>query len=159
MTSITSIVMTRDTILAAVFILFVFFAFFQILSGKYLGKAKSVLPPDLEAKRLRIATRHNQLVGVMLLSVITLLFSSVALFRHNSWWWTVLAVVLVGTAEIAAMRRLFKYDKQMCEQYGFMCPHCQKPLYEPRSFINLNAQCPKCGKRILTDAQGSPAVG
>jgi hypothetical protein len=158
MISIASMVMTRDTILAAAFILFVFFAFFQLLSRKYVGKAKSILPPDLEAKRIKIATRHNQLVGVMLLAVLTLLFSSVAIFRHNSRWWTVLAIVLVGAAEIAALRRLFKYDKQMCEQHGFMCPHCQKPLYEPRSFINLNGQCPKCKQSILTEVQRSPAL-
>jgi hypothetical protein len=85
----------------------------------------------------------------MLLGLFTALFSSIALLRHGSRLWTVLAIVVVGLAEVFGIRRLFKHDDQMCERLGFMCPHCHKPLYEPRSFINVNGKCPKCGRSIV----------
>jgi hypothetical protein len=147
-----AIVPSANTFLAGACILFFVLGFYQILSGKYCKKVKSILPAELEQKRIEIAVRHNQLVGVLLLAFFGALFSCVTLLRHGPRFLMVLAMVLLLCAEFYAIRRLFKYDEQMCEQWGFMCPHCHKPLYEPRSFINLNGRCPKCQKSILTDA-------
>jgi hypothetical protein len=151
--------LSRDFVIAGICVLFFLFAFFQLLSGKYLGKSTSVLPHELETKRISIATRHNQIVGVMILSVIVAIFLIVALLRGSPRIWTLLAIAVVGGVEFYVIRRVFKYDEHMCEQLGFICPHCHKPLYEPHSFINLNGQCPKCRKSLLNEAQRSPAAG
>jgi hypothetical protein len=58
-------------------------------------------------------------------------------------------VVIVGATEVYGLYRIFQYDKVMCMQLGFMCPHCAKPLYEPRGLIWVNAKCPKCKRSIL----------
>ena len=47
---------------------------------------------------------------------------------------------------------LIRYDDEMCEQMGFICPNCHKPLYEPRSFMNQNGRCPKCRQIIFSDS-------
>jgi uncharacterized membrane protein YuzA (DUF378 family) len=150
--------LSRNNALAGICILFFLFAFLQLLTGKYLGKAKSILPPELETKRVSIATKHNQIVALMLLSLFAALFSIVALLRGSPRMWAFFAIAVLGLAELYAIRRLFKYDEQLCERCGFVCPHCHKPLYEPRSFINLNGLCPKCGKSILLGAQHSPVL-
>jgi hypothetical protein len=132
------------------FLLLIIIAFYQILSGNYWPKTKSILPAEWESKRFAIGKRHNQIVGMLLLGLFAALFMVVPFIGHGSPWWHVLVAFLpVGLAEIYALRRVFKYDAKMCEQLGFMCPHCHKPLYEPRSFINRNGRCPKCGKSIL----------
>jgi uncharacterized membrane protein YuzA (DUF378 family) len=143
---------------AVICIVFFLFAFLQLLTGKYLGKAESILPPELETKRVLIATKHNQIVVLMLLSLFAALFSIVALLRGSPRMWAFYAIAVFGLAELYAIRRLFKYDEQLCERLGFVCPHCHKPLYEPRSFININGLCPKCGKSILVDAQHSAVL-
>jgi ribosomal protein L22 len=51
------------------------FRVFQLLRRRSVGQAKSVLPPTMEAKRISIATKHNQIVGVMVLFLIVALFS------------------------------------------------------------------------------------
>lgn len=61
--------------------------------------------------------------------------------------WILLLLVMV--MEFFAIREIIRYDEEMCERLGFLCPHCHKALYESRSFINLNAKCPKCRKNIL----------
>jgi len=150
--------MSRNNALALICVVFFLFAFFQLLTGKYLGKPESILPPELETKRVSIATKHNQIVVLMLLSLFTALFSIVALMHGSPRMWAFFAIAVVGLAELYAIRRLFKYDEQLCARFGFICPHCHKPLYEPRSFVNLNGLCPKCGKSILLDAQHSPVL-
>lgn len=111
---------------------------------------KSVLPADLESKRVAIATRHNQFVVVMLLALCAVLFSLVAVVDRGSLLWTTLA--MVGIGEVYGIRRLIKYDDRMCERLGFMCPYCHKPLYEPRGFINANGKCPKCSRSVIIKA-------
>src|SRR5215469_3559992 len=141
-----AIIVSRDTCLAGLCIFLFLFGFFQLVTGKYLGKAKSILPPELETKRISIATRHNQIVGALVLFVIGALFSIAFFLRSHPRIWTLLAIAAAGGTELYAIRRLFKYDEEICEKLGFTCPRCHKPLYEPRSFINLNGKCPKCGQ-------------
>jgi hypothetical protein len=58
-----AIVPSANTFLAGACILFFVLGFYQILSGKYCKKVKSILPAELEQKRIEIAVRHNQLVA------------------------------------------------------------------------------------------------
>jgi hypothetical protein len=116
-------------------------------------RMKSILPPDLELKRLTIAKKHNQLVLAMCSVVLglALIFIVSRLHGHalpRSQF--IAALLIVGTVEAYAIYRILQYDKEMCRQLGFLCPHCQQPLYEPRSFINMNGRCPKCQKSILS---------
>jgi hypothetical protein len=143
-------------LLPAFCILFFLLAFFPILTGRYWGKAKSILPNELESKRIAIGTRHNRLVGMMTLVALAALFLTIVYLAHTREFWV--GIVGLGTIEVYALRRVLQYDDQMCKQLGFICPHCQKPLYEPRSFVKLNGRCPKCQKSILSDTQRSAAL-
>jgi hypothetical protein len=100
--------------LAAICILLLSLAFFQLLSGKYWGKAKSILPRELESKRIAIGTRHNQLVGMMSLVALAALFLIIIFLAHTREFW--IAMVALGSVEVFALRGLFRYDDQMCEQ-------------------------------------------
>jgi hypothetical protein len=116
----------------------------------------SVLSSELETKRLTIARKHNSLVIRLMVFVFGSLI--IALLILNSQKVSarplplgiILTVfVLAGGFEFVGLMRIFKYDQQMCRELGFVCPHCGKPLYEPRSWINVNGLCPKCKKSIL----------
>jgi hypothetical protein len=111
---------------------------------------KSVLPPALEAKRLAIARIHNRLVLALLASFILLFALCVAVFPRP---WHSPALVLVGVAvfgvEFWALYRVIQYDKVLSRRYGFLCPYCQAPLYEPRGFINVTGLCPKCRRSVV----------
>jgi len=116
----------------------------------------SVLPLDLESKRLTIAKKHNRLVLALMLAMLGV--AVVALLIRNSLTTSarplplgiiLLVLSLMGGLEFVGLIRIFKYDNQMCRELGFVCPHCHKPLYEPRSWISLNGLCPKCKKSIL----------
>lgn len=150
--------LSRNPVLAAICIVFFVFAFFQLLTGKYLGKTRSVLPPEFEAKRVTIAARHNQIVGVMVLLLLAAILSIAVVLRDSPRMWTFLAIAVLGLAEFFAIKRLLKYDEQLCVRFGFLCPHCHKPLYEARSFISLNGVCPKCRRSILPAAQHSAVL-
>src|SRR5450631_814569 len=106
---------SMNSLFAGIFILLFLFAFFQLLTGKYVGKAKSILPLELEMKRIAIATKHNQIAGLMALSVFAGIFLIVALLRGLPRAWTIVAIVALGIAEIYAIRNLFKYDEELCE--------------------------------------------
>jgi hypothetical protein len=114
---------------------------------------KSILPPELDSKRLAIARKHNRLVLALGLGVFGFIFAALFLTRHDLVRATVrvtLILVIAIAGEAYGIYRIFEYDKELCRQLGFMCPHCHQPLYEPRSFINVNAKCPKCHKSILS---------
>lgn len=57
-------------------------------------------------------------------------------------------LTLIGVG-IYAMYRIIKYDKVLCVRIDFLCPHCSKPIYELRGFINVTGLCPKCGKSVV----------
>jgi hypothetical protein len=111
---------------------------------------KSVLPPDLELKRLAIGRVHNRLVLALLGSLFLLLALCVAIFPRP---WHVPLVVLVMVTVLAVefwlIYRLFQYDKVLSLRYGYLCPHCHAPLYEPRGYINMTGLCPKCRRSVI----------
>jgi hypothetical protein len=114
---------------------------------------RSILPPDLEAKRAAIARKHNRLVAVLFLVLVALsvviLLIIAQIPRGHRTPGLVAYFVVIGATEVYGLYRIFQYDKVMCRRLGFMCPHCAKPLYEPRGFIWVDAKCPKCKKSIL----------
>ena len=110
---------------------------------------KSVLPPDLEAKCLTIATIHKRMVGVIAISVFAGLGLLSVRWGGNPYPQIVVGIVVLVIVEVFAVRQLFRYDETLCRRFGFLCPHCQKPLYEPRSFIGLNGRCPKCRRSVI----------
>ena len=114
---------------------------------------KSVLPPELESKRLTIAKTHNRLVLMLLAGMFAGIFLLVGITPvrgPRAWPYFLVGMIIVLGLEGYGIFRIFKYDEQLCAQLGFMCPHCRKPLYEPRGFINLNGRCPKCKKSIIS---------
>jgi hypothetical protein len=116
---------------------------------------KSILPGQLEAKRLQIAREHNKLVVLLLLGFFALLFTVVALTpdhftrAQRAWFFIGGLFLVVGPLEAFAIYRILERDKEMCKTLGFMCPHCHGPLYEPRSFISINGLCPQCHQSII----------
>jgi hypothetical protein len=111
---------------------------------------KSALPPELETKRLAIARVHNRLIIGVLLGFWAVAASIVFLSpRPISMRTLALYGVLVGAGVIYAMYRIIRYDKAISARLGFVCPHCQAPLYEPRGFINVTGICPKCKRSVI----------
>src|SRR5580704_2899352 len=110
-----------------------------------------VLPPDLEAKRLAIAKRHNlSLFGLMLFVVGIPMMALLVRNTQSKCPRPMPVAAILAFAipriglEFAGIVRIFKHDQQMCRELGFRCPYCQKPLYEPRSGMSLNGLFPKC---------------
>jgi hypothetical protein len=113
---------------------------------------KSVLPPDLEAKRVQIAKTHNRLVLFLLAGLFLVLFLLIGIApKRDQHGWTLLlgGIVILLILEGYGLYRILMYDQEMCAQLNFMCPHCHRPLYEPRGFINVTGRCPKCKQRII----------
>ncbi len=119
--------------------------------------AKSVLPPDLESKRLQIAKTHNRLVLGLLTGLFASLFLLVAIAitivpkggaRRQQIFLS--GVVAIALLEGYGLFRIIKYDAELSRRLSFMCPHCYQPLYEPRGFINVTGRCPKCKKSVVS---------
>jgi len=110
----------------------------------------SVLPAHLEAKRLAIAKTHNMLVVALMFSFAGALYLVATLPIGLTFALRIATVALVIIPlEAFAIYRVFKYDEKMCVRLGYMCPHCHKPLYEPRALTYLNGFCPKCGESVV----------
>ncbi len=120
-------------------------------------KIKSILPPDLDSKRIRIGKRHNSLVLILMLAVgilpIATMWAGAAFLHgyHNAI--VVVALLLMVLTGGYGLFRIIEHDNAMCCQLGYMCPNCHKPLYEAHAGTYLNGVCPKCKKSIFF---GSP---
>ena len=147
------LILSRDGYLAGVIFLALWLlASFSLITGKYLGRPKTVLPPELESKRVAIARKHNQIVGWMLFVLFPTMFALAIGLRHRPTSWLIVSLLGLVFGEAYSIYRLFKFDVEMCERTGFMCPHCGKPLYEPRGFISLTGKCPKCKRSVLSES-------
>ena len=91
---------------------------------------KSILPADLEAKRVAIAKTPNKLVILLLLAMFIIFFFAVApiLAPQRNPYAIFEALLLCLVDATYGLYRVFKYDEQLCRRYGFLCPHCQKSL-------------------------------
>ena len=115
---------------------------------------KSVLPPELAAKRRRIAKAHNWGVLGLLLAVGILVVLALSILRslpgdrmEHYVLGGLLAIML--PTEVYGLYRIWKHDCQLCRELDFMCPHCKKPLYEPGSQLLLAGRCPRCKQSII----------
>jgi hypothetical protein len=147
------ITVRSDTYLPGAILVLLFILLYLVHSGTFAPNAKSVLSPELESKRIAIMERHNLLVGVigfvpLTLFVLLLLLAAVLGYSLPRSF-RVGALLTVVCGEVYGLFRLLKYDEIMCERLGFICPHCCKPLYEPRSFISINGLCPKCHRPVI----------
>jgi len=116
-------------------------------------KLKSVLPSEMEAKRIKIGKRHNSLLLPLIIATGALPIGAVWVgaamipgYNH-----AILFVALAMTALMVGygLYRVIQYDNALCLQLGYICPNCHKPLYEPRAITYLNGLCPKCKKSVL----------
>jgi hypothetical protein len=108
----------------------------------------SVLSASLEAKRLALVKAHNRGVACLIPGLLALVILT---FTTAPWGWSHSKRIMFGggvcvffVAEFYGLYRVFKHDARLCRELGFLCPHCQKPLYEPRSLLNATGRCPKC---------------
>ncbi len=103
----------------------------------------SGLPPNLEAKRLLIARAYNQFMVLNLGIVVVLLVAVLVLVKwlgHRA----IYGLGLVLPAEAAMIHLGIRRGDDLCRKVDFMCPHCQRPLFEARSSAYLSGSCPKC---------------
>jgi phage FluMu protein Com len=126
-------------------------------------KIKSILPPDMESKRIRIGKRHNSLVLILMSAVgvlpIATMWAGAAFLHgyHNAI--VVMALLLMVLSGGYGLYRIIEHDNAMCRQLGYMCPNCHKPLYEAHAATYLNGLCPKCKKSIFSGSPpGHPAM-
>lgn len=132
--------------LIAIFLVQGYWIFY--LAGR-VGKPKSVLPPEMEASRLRIANEHNLLCGLLLFALLAIWIIVAVVRPHHRLilWVAVAATVLI---EGFGLCLIFQHDTTLCRRLGYLCPLCHKPLYEPRSPTFLTGLCPKCKRSILS---------
>jgi hypothetical protein len=111
---------------------------------------KSVLPPKLEAARIRIARAHNHLAMLLMVLLIGALFGLLYYAPEAMKSDPLKPLLLVIAVELAAFLGVVRYDNFQCRRLGLMCPACRKPLYESRSMFYLNGKCPKCKRQIFS---------
>lgn len=126
------------------------------------GEMKSILPAEMEAKRIKIGKRHNWLVLALvpamgILPIATIWFGAAVIPSHNH---SALLLALVMTALVAGygIYRIIQHDNALCRQLGYLCPNCHKPLYEPHAATYLNGLCPKCKKSVLAKDERLSAI-
>lgn len=116
--------------------------------------AKSVLPVELESKRIKIAKAHNLLVCVLLGMLFVGLLLIAVLLPHGpthkpSNMAFVGAFLAIGLLEAYGIYRVVQHDNELCRQLGYICPFCNKPLYEARASTWVDGLCPKCHKSVV----------
>jgi len=115
--------------------------------ARKVGKPKSVLPPDMESSRLRIAKEHNFLCGVLWFALAAIWISIALAHPHHR---TLLTVAVVSTVllEGFGLFLILRHDKTLCRRLGYLCPMCCQPLYNAATY--LNGRCPKCKQSVLS---------
>ncbi len=118
---------------------------------------KSVLPAELESKRIKIAKAHNLLVCALLGMLFLGLVLMAALVPRGpshkpSNMGLVAGFLAIGILEAYGIYRIIQHDNDLCRQLGYVCPFCGKPLYEPRASTWANGLCPKCRKSLIKSA-------
>lgn len=117
-------------------------------------KIQSVLPPDMESRRIRIAKDHNRLCMVLLLATGVFLIGTIWIggaitHGHDQpiLWITLLIAALIAGSGI---RYIIQRDNALCRRLGYMCPICHRPLYEAHAATYLSGLCPKCKQSVLS---------
>ena len=117
-------------------------------------KIKSVLPPDMESKRVRIGKVHNQLclalllvTGVLPIGAIWVRAVVIDHYAQAIFW---VALLMAALTEGFGFYRIVQYDNALCRQLGYVCPICHEPLYEAHATTYLSGLCPKCKKSVIS---------
>lgn len=115
---------------------------------------KSVLPPELESKRIKIAKAHNLLVcGLLAMLFVGLILMALFVPRgpshRPSRTGLLEGFLIIALLEGYGIYRIIDHDNHLCRRLEYMCPSCHKPLYEPRAPTWVNGLCPKCGKSVM----------
>jgi len=120
------------------------------------SRIKSILPPEMESKRIRIGKRHNALAMILMLSIFALMIATMlagaALLPGHQNVIIVIALASSLLLEGFGLYGIIEHDRAMCHQLGYLCPNCHKPLYEAHATTYLNGLCPKCKKSIFSDS-------
>jgi len=108
---------------------------------------KSVLPAELESKRIKIAKMHNRLVGVLLAGLVVALSLSIPLLdiaylKKEPIVGVFLGFLVIG-AEVYGLYRIIRHDNELCHRLRYLCPICR------RASTSLNGMCPKCHKSVI----------
>jgi len=91
------------------------------------------------------------MLGILFLLIfLTLELTKLGSSRLEKEHITLACAVVIVCAEIYAIYRILKYDKALCRQIGFVCPHCSEPLYRTHALIFRTGKCPAC-KAVISD--------
>lgn len=122
---------------------------------------ESLLPPELESKRLTIARKHNQLTILLSCGLFVLLLGAALIVGRGphhklSPWGLVASFLLIGSGEAFGILCIIQHDYELCRRLGYVCPFCQTPLYG-RTSPWARGICPKCGKSLVRVLSQIPA--
>lgn len=118
---------------------------------------KSILPPDMESKRIAIAKTHNRFLLTLMSSVFAGWLVVVLTASHQPFvlWATLfISALVIGWGIYYVIQR----DNALCQKLGYICPHCHKPLYEAHASTYLTGLCPKCKRSVVPDSLASRAA-
>lgn len=111
---------------------------------------KTILTGELAEKRDKIMKSHS--IRLFALSAIALPFPVIMTLAAQSLRIRVSYPLLLPAISFFILaigfRHIVQHDARLCRDLAFLCPFCQKPLYEPRALL-INTLCPKCGKDIV----------
>jgi hypothetical protein len=110
----------------------------------------SVLPPEMEEKRLLIARSNNWralwLIVVPFVASMTLMYFYPKAFDDAH---LPLTGAVFGIVVVLGFIGSIKYNRVLSRRLGFVCPKCGKPLYDPDYFIQIDGKCPRCKKQVF----------
>ena len=120
---------------------------------------RSVLSPDLEEKRLTVASAHNMIAflgGVpLIVAMFVGLFNQIRKipghendvgFAISNLLLPIFMPVAIGLALLIVLQGW--NDRRVCRQVGFACNHCGHLLYPSNAFAT--GICPSCGEKLTS---------
>jgi hypothetical protein len=114
---------------------------------------RSVLPERYQAAGQEISKAHN----IRVLLLLAAFFSALALLvpplsrnaplAHRDDF-AIGYFCLVGAGVFMGICRIFRHDKAMCFDLGYLCPNCGRPLYSSKGYEKITGRCPACQKTV-----------
>ena len=109
----------------------------------------SILPPNFEAAQLKIKKVNRILFYLlMLLFVLGLIGTSLIPTHPGDKTPLYSMYVLLAFYCVWAVASVL-YLNHLSRKYGYVCPHCNKPLYDNRGRILETGLCPNCKRSVL----------
>jgi Ca2+/Na+ antiporter len=123
---------------------------FYRLAG-WVRKIKSILPAEMELKRVAIAKSHNRFLLTLISAVGAGLMLVLVLIGPHQKFIIWIAILITPLTLGWGVYYVIQRDNELCRKLGYICPFCNKPLYEPHANTYLTGLCPKCKTNILPD--------